>query len=169
MNHYIRLKYNVPLDVYRYQAIDSIERYIYSELDEFQCLPRDDKVDEFINSCFGKDDHQKDVYLMVRLTDEQAMKTAADRSEFKHADPVKIKKEERKALRKISKRKRSTSEEDDFVHKKIKDCRCPICLEDMESKKNITLDCDCVFHYTCIKKWLGCKKVCPTCEKSIDI
>lgn len=168
MNHYIRLTYKVPLVVYRYQAIDSIETFIYSELDEFQCLPRDEKVNEFIDNCFGKEEHHKDINLMVRLTDEQAMKTAADRSEFKHADPVKIKKEERKALRKISKRKRSISE-DEPVHKKIKDCRCPICLEDIQSKKNITLECDCVFHYVCIKKWLGCKKTCPTCAKSIDI
>ena len=58
--------------------------------------------------------------------------------------PVKIKKEEKKALRKISKRKRSNSE-DEPVHKKIKDCRCPICLEDMDTKKNVTLDCDCVY------------------------
>ena len=169
MNHYIKVSYKVPSEVYRYHAIDIIERYIYSELEEFECLPRDEKVSEFIDSCFGKNDDRKVVYLMVRLTDEQAMKTAADRSEFKHADPVKIKKEERKALRKMSKRKRSTSEGDDNVHKKIKDCRCAICLEDMNCKRNITLECDCVFHYSCIKKWLGCKKVCPTCGKSIDI
>ena len=93
---------------------------------------------------------------------------SSDRSEFKHPEPEKRKKEERKALRKISKRKRSSSE-DEPVHKKTKNCRCPICLEDMDSKKNITLDCDCVFHYVCIKKWFGCKKVCPTCEIPVKL
>ncbi len=42
-------------------------------------------------------------------------------------------------------------------------------LEDMDSKKNITLECDCVFHYTCIKKWFRLKKVCPTCETPVEL
>tara|TARA_Y100001936_G_C15707151_1_gene474035 strand:- start:132 stop:509 length:378 start_codon:yes stop_codon:yes gene_type:complete len=121
-----------------------------------------------INNLFGKHGMMKEIHLMVRLTDEQAIKTAADRSEFKHPEPEKMKKTEKRKLRKISKRKRSCSS-DDTVHKKLKDSRCSICLEDMSSKKNITLECDCVFHYQCIKKWLSCKKVCPLCEKSVDI
>lgn len=168
MNHYIRLEYKIPVKIYRYEAMDSIERFIYSQLDEFKCLPRDDKVKKHIEDCFGKNEELTKIYLMIRLTDEQAIKTASDRSEFKHPEPVKMKKKEKKALRKISKRKRSNSE-DEPVHKKIKDCRCPICLEDMDSKKNITLDCDCVFHYVCIKKWFGCKMVCPTCETPVKL
>ena len=68
----------------------------------------------------------------------------------------------------MSKRKRSNSE-DETVHKKLKESRCPICLEDMDTKKNVTLDCDCVFHYSCIKKWLGCKKICPICAVSVEL
>ena len=169
MHHYIRLTYKVPTLVYRYHAMDRIERFIYSQLDEFKCLPRDDRVVDYIRELYGKETDNKDIYIMIRMTDEQAMKTAADRSEYKHPEPVRMKKEEKRALRKMSKRKRSQSEDAEPVHKKIKECRCPICLEDIDSKKNITLECDCVFHYTCIKKWFQLKKVCPTCETPVKL
>ena len=107
--------------------------------------------------------------LMIRLTDEEALQSASDRSDYHHPTPVKIDKSEKKNLRKMSKRKRSMSEDETArVHKKRKDSRCPICLEDTDTKKNVTLECDCVFHYACIKRWLGCKKVCPTCEKEVN-
>lgn len=168
MIHYVHLSYTVPGMISRYVAMDTIEEYVYIHLDEFGCLPRDERVTTHLKQVFGSADEKKNIHVMIRLSDEQAMKTAADRSEFKHPEPNKMKKAEKRKLRKISKRKRSCSS-DDTVHKKLKDSRCSICLEDMSSKKNITLECDCVFHYQCIKKWLSCKKVCPLCEKSVDI
>ena len=169
MHHYVRLSYKVPTIIYRYHAMDRIEHFIYSQLDEFKCLPRDEMVIEFINDLYGKETETKDIYIMIRLTDEQAVKTAADRSEYKHPEPVKLDKKEKKKLRKMSKRKRSQSEDSEPVHKKLKECRCAICLEDMDTKKNITLECDCVFHYTCIKKWFRVKKTCPTCETPVKL
>lgn len=167
MYHYMYLSYRVPRETGRYDAMERIERYVYDHLDEFGCLPRDDTVTTYIGSW----DEQGDpivLNLMIRLTDAQAIKTASDRSEFKHPEPDKMDKKSKKRLRSMSKRKRSMSE-DEPVHKKLKECRCPICLEDMDSKKNITLECNCVFHYTCIKKWLSCKKICPTCETAVKI
>ena len=168
MAHYMYLSYNIPEEVQRYEGVDAIEAFLYRRLREFGCLPRDESVIRFVDRCFGKKEKKKQIQIMIRLTDAEAVKTASDRSEFKHPEPTKIKREERKALRKISKRKRSSSE-DSTVHKKIKDSRCPICLEDMDTKRNITLECDCVFHYKCINKWLSCKKVCPTCGKSVNL
>lgn len=166
--HYIYLTHKVPQFIDYYYAMGTIEDFIYNHLDEFGCIPREDSIKEMIMERFGKEGRRRTLNLMIRLTDEQAVKTASDRSEYHHPSPVKIDKSAKKKLRKISKRKRSCSEEEP-VHKKLKDSRCPICLDDMDTKKNITLDCNCVFHYTCIKKWLGVKKVCPTCECKIDV
>lgn len=166
--HYIYLTYKVPASVKRYYAIETVEEFIYDHLNEFGCLPRDENVKKMTEIKFGINFPKTKLNLMIRLTDEQAIKSASDRSEYHHPSPVKIDTSEKKNLRKMSKRKRSMSE-DEPVHKKRKDCRCPICLEDMDTKKNITLECDCVFHYACIKRWLGCKKVCPTCEKEVNI
>ena len=106
---------------------------------------------------------------MVRLTDEQAVKTAADRSEYQHPKPVKMKSKEKKRLKQISKRKRTESGTTNIVHKKMKDCRCLICLEDIDSKQTVTLNCNCVFHYKCIKTWFAHKRICPVCEVTIDL
>lgn len=166
MYHYMYLSYRVPNKIDRIRAINRLEGFIYSHLDEFGCLPRDDSIKTHISEWSELSNDSIVINLMVQLTDAQAIKTASDRSEFKHPDPKDIDRKTKRKLRKISKRKRSESE-DEPVHKKIKECRCPICLEDIDTKKNITLSCDCVFHYTCIKKWLSCKKICPTCGTAV--
>ena len=166
MHHYIFLECKYPEFIDRLVIVRHVEHFVYNHLDEFGCLPRDERISKYVNDRFGKD-KTATLNFMVQMTDAQAMKTAADRSEFKHPDPGKMNKKEKKALRKASKRKRSESDEP--VHKRLKDCRCPICLEDMDSKKNITLECGCDFHYTCIKKWLSVKKICPTCETIVKI
>ena len=141
MYHYMYLSYRIPKSMHRYEAMDRIESFIYSHLNEFGCLPRDNNINDYILNNFGKYKDLTHLNIMVRLTDDQAIKTASDRSEFKHPEPEKIDTKAKKSLRKISKRKRSQSE-DEPVNKKLKECRCPICLEDMDKKKNITLECD---------------------------
>lgn len=168
MYHYMYITYRIPKKIDRYRAIARLEGYIYSHLDEFGCLPRDDVVKKYIREWDETTGRLTSINLMIQLTDDQAVLTASDRSEFKHPEPNKIDKGKKKRLRQISKRKRSESVEEP-VHKKLKECRCPICLEDMDTKKNITLECNCVFHYTCIKKWLSCKSVCPTCETIVEL
>jgi hypothetical protein len=167
--HYIYLSYKVPRSSMRFHyGADVVEEFIYDHLREFGCLPRDDNVNKMIKERFNNKHVDTKINLMIRMTDDEAMKSASDRSEYHHPTPEKIDKATKHKLRKVSKRKRSMSE-DDTPRKKLKDSRCPICLEDMDTKKNITLECDCVFHYSCIKKWLGCKKVCPTCETAVSV
>lgn len=166
MHHYIFIECKYPREKDKYSVIKHVEQFVYRHLDEFGCLPRDDRLQKYIKREFGKEINGI-LTFMVQMTDEQAIKTAADRSEYKHPDSNKINKSEKRALRRVSKRKRSES--DETVHKRLKDCRCPICLEDMDTKKNITMECNCVFHYSCIKKALSYKKVCPTCGTTVKI
>ena len=85
------------------------------------------------------------------------MKTASIRAEWKPLEPtVELDKSERKALRRMSKRKR-----------KCEDKQCPICLDTCE--KPTTISCDHTFCYSCIKRWMGIKRNCPVCDKVIDI
>jgi len=165
MYHYIRLDYDVPSTLHRFEAIDFLETYIYGHLEEFGCLPRDDTVASTVLREFGSDEDYTRIALMVRMTDEEAIKTAGDRSEFHHVAPSGICKGQKKALRKMSKRKRSESE--DMCIKKIKREDCPICLEGLEQRKNVTLNCDHMFHYRCITKWLSIRKTCPVCHADV--
>lgn len=170
MNHYIRLAYKVPERINVARAMDTIEAYIYTQLGEFGCLPRDESVLGHIKSRYhaSASERSTKLHLMIRLTDEEAIATAADRSEFKHADKNDINVSERQELRKISKRKRSDSEHE-VQEKKIKQSICHICLDALEKKKNVTLECEHLFHYKCIKTWLGYKKTCPTCHSNVNL
>ena len=173
MYHYIRLTYDVPSFIRRFQAIDLLENYIYDHLEEFGCLPRDENVNKMIRESFCSNSstrHEKEyvhINLMIRMTDEEAVKTAGDRSEFQHASPTDMDKSEKRALRKISKRKRAESSEGES--KKMKSDDCLICLDELGERKTTTLDCDHAFHYRCIKRWLSIKKVCPVCNAIVDI
>lgn len=174
MNHYIRLCYKVPEYTRTMEAMDVLEDYIYTHLNEFGCLPRDERVRAHIKNMYRGRPVSNKIYLMIRMTDEEAIATAADRSEYKHPEKDDIKVSERKALRKISKRKRSDSdpvkcEEKKKSEKKMKQSKCQICLDELDKKKNVTLECEHEFHYKCIKTWLGYKKSCPTCNQSVDL
>jgi hypothetical protein len=173
MYHYIRLTYDVPSFIRRFQAIDLLENYIYDHLEEFGCLPRDENVNKMIRESFSTEAHEKEnvhIHLMIRMTDEEAVKTAGDRSEFQHASPTDMDKSEKRALRKISKRKRAESTDGDSNDsKKMKRGDCLICLDELGDRKTTTLDCDHIFHYRCIKRWLSIKKVCPVCNTVVDI
>lgn len=169
MNHYVRVSYRVPAYIDVIDAMDMVEDFIYSHLQEFGCLPRDDRVKEHIFSVFDEElgDSTK-LHLMIRLTDEEAVATAADRSEYKHPDRKKIKHNEKKVLRKMCKRKRS-SQEDGTTGKQLKQAKCQICLDEIDIRRSVTLPCEHVFHYNCMKKWLGYKKVCPTCHVAVNL
>lgn len=169
MNHYIRLAYKVPEHISVARAMNAIESYIYAQLGEFGCLPRDENVRTHIKSLYhGTRGRCTKLHLMIRLSDEEAVATAADRSEFKHAEKDEINASERQELRKISKRKRSDSEHE-VQEKKIRQSICHICLDALEKKKNVTLECEHLFHYKCIKTWLGYKKTCPVCHHNVDL
>lgn len=50
----------------------------------------------------------------------------------------------------------------------IKNCdRCVICCEQIKTGKK--LDCNHIFHFSCIVKWLKYKNVCPICRAVIRI
>ena len=168
MNHYVRVSYRVPAYIDVLDAMDMIEDFVYSHLQEFGCLPRDDMVKDHIFSIFDDDfgDTTK-LHLMIQLTDEEAVATAADRSEYKHPECEKMKQKEKKVLRKMCKRKRLDS--DATPCKVLKQTKCNICLEEIDARRNVTLPCEHQFHYACIKKWLGYKKVCPTCHVPVKL
>lgn len=41
---------------------------------------------------------------------------------------------------------------------------CSICLLSLTNSKNKKLQCNHVFHYDCIEKWLNIKNICPLCR-----
>ena len=50
----------------------------------------------------------------------------------------------------------------------IDDSCCPICLEEYDNnKKIIKLNCNHIFHESCIKEWFVEKDNCPNCRKII--
>lgn len=163
MYHYIYLTYSVPAVLDRVEAVETIENLIYPHVSEFKCLPRDDYVNSCILDKYGHcaSDECVDVNVMIKLTDEEALNSVGDRSEFQHAAPTSIEKKERKSLRNMSKRKRAESTDEDV--KKIKRSDCHICLFDVGTRKSITLKCNHTFHDNCIVKWLSIKKICPVC------
>lgn len=50
----------------------------------------------------------------------------------------------------------------------VDDLTCPICLKVYKNKSAVVKseDCDHVFHYKCLKKWLEYKPSCPICRKT---
>lgn len=160
--HYMRLRYKIPATTSSFEATAGIKFFIYDHLEEFKCLPKDESINDFIKTTYKQEEECKLLYIMVRLTDEEAVKTACDRSEFKHSSE-KLKKSEKDALKKKRKRGDSESSGD----RKRKTQSCSICLNAI--RKETVLDCGCAFHYTCIKKWMECKKKCPTCLKPVKL
>ena len=53
MFHYFRLNYRIPIDLNPSRALEKIKYFIYRQLDEFKCLPRDETVNKFILSNFA--------------------------------------------------------------------------------------------------------------------
>ena len=49
-----------------------------------------------------------------------------------------------------------------------KECRCPICLEELVSGEVLRcLPCKHQFHRDCVDRWLTQKATCPICQQSL--
>jgi hypothetical protein len=51
---------------------------------------------------------------------------------------------------------------------KIDVIECPICLIDLEEYETIKLECNHVFHISCIEEWCNKDKSCPYCRNIIE-
>jgi len=148
---------NIPSDMPMHIGRHIMRSHVQPVLEEFgYVLPDDDlqqKLNRIYNGC------TKECSLSVFLTDDEAIKTASVRAEWKPLDTtVALDKTERKALRKMSKRKRSSESHTP---------ECHICL--YTCKTTTTLECDHSFCYKCIKKWCGIKRSCPVCDTEINV
>lgn len=142
-----------------------VRRFILPVLDEFGYVPPEPDIQNHMNEHFHVDGEQKELCMAFYLTDEEAMKTASIRAEWKPREETPLDKYERKALRKMSKkrkRKRTTASTASTAT-----TACPICLE--TCTKPITINCDHTFCYDCIRKWIGIKRNCPVCHEEINV
>ncbi len=163
MSHFLQLEYYIPSTTCKDEAVAVIDDFIQESLDEFGCLPRDSTVMNFVVNKFGKGS-EKSIVIMKVLTDNQLMSSVCDRSEFKHPDTVKLSRKQKRKLKDISQTKVGGTRK---RRKKFPKYTCTICLESIERRKLLVLQCNCKYHYKCIKKWLGCKKECPTCQEKV--
>lgn len=151
--HCCVIKCRIPQGMSLYYGKHIIETIVYPTLDEFgYVLPEADiqqKIEEQYDQC------EKQCTIAVFLNDEEAMKTACIRAEWKPLEASNtLNKKEKKALRTMRKRKRSEEP-------------CHICLEDC--KKPTTMECEHTFCYKCIEKWMAIKRKCPVCDKDINV
>lgn len=52
--------------------------------------------------------------------------------------------------------------------KELKNDGCAICLSDFVEKEDlIKLNCEHIFHWTCAKRWLMQKRLCPLCQRNV--
>lgn len=49
------------------------------------------------------------------------------------------------------------------------DVECPICFEDIKSKKIFTATCIHTYHIDCIREWISHNPSCPCCRKKLNI
>ena len=167
--HFVGVDFALPRRASRYEALPPVENFVYEQLAEFGCLPRTEVVQTFIDETYGASQRTRRVRIMVCLTDEEAIATAGDRSEYKHADVEEISQDTRRGLRKIcTKRKRERKREPE-CEPECEPEACPICLDEIGTRRRVDLECKHSFHYTCLKKWLGVKMICPTCQSAVSL
>lgn len=148
--HYCVIKCKLPEHYTILMGKRALKDIVDPTLDEFgYVMPEPDiqqKMD-LLGEC------TKEYEFGMLLTEEEAIKTACIRAEWKPLEPsVKLNKTEKKVLRSM-KRKRSGD--------------CAICLD---AAKNITTTpCGHDFCYKCLKQWLGIKRECPVCQKPINV
>ena len=168
--HFVGVDFALPRRASRYDALPLVEDFVYEQLAEFGCLPRGDVVQQFIDQTFETSRRTRRVRIMVCLTDEEAIATAGDRSEYKHAEVEEISQETRRELKKIctkrEPRKRKRESYDEPVGRET--AICPICLDEIGTRRRVDLKCKHTFHYSCLKKWLGVKMTCPTCQSAVS-
>lgn len=52
----------------------------------------------------------------------------------------------------------------------VRDSKCSICQEEYEGEDELgALNCGHAFHMSCIKEWLGQKKICPFCKTEVAV
>lgn len=148
----------IPSDMPDDIGANVIKSFIYPTLNEFGYVLPESDIQCKINSRFG--DTDKDLSVSIFLDDNEAIKTASIRAEWKPLETTKsLNSSERKALKRMSsKKKRRITEITN---------NCPICMD--TCKRPITVECDHTFCYECIKKWMGIKRQCPVCDKSINV
>lgn len=146
----------IPRDMPSDIGADIIKSFVYPTLNEFGYVLPEPEIQRKINRRFG--DTDKELSISIFLDDGEAMKTASIRAEWKPLETTKsLDSSERKALRRMSRKRRIDEITND----------CPICMD--KCKRPITVECDHTFCYECIKKWMGIKRQCPVCDKSINV
>lgn len=148
--HYCVIKCKIPEHYSAFMGKRVLKRIVDTTLDEFGYLMPEEQIQEELNQL---GECTKDHEFSILLTEEEAIKTACIRAEWKPLEPTaKLNKDERKTLKSM-KRKRSGD--------------CGICLE---TTNNITrTKCKHDFCYKCLKKWLAIKRECPVCQEPINV
>ena len=146
----------IPEDMSIYYGKQLIKSLVYPTLDEFGYVLPEGDLQQKINT--RHEECTKGCSFSIFLDDNEAIKTASIRAEWKPLDTtMELDNKERKALRRMSrKRPRSESVE-----------ACPICL--MDCDRPTTVECEHTFCYTCIRKWMGIKRQCPVCDTKINV
>lgn len=130
-----------------------IQTIVYPTLEEFGYIPPESDIQQKLERRFRN--CTKTCKIAIFLNDDEAMKTASIRAEWKPLEASNtLNPSEKRELRKM--RKRTRSEEP-----------CHICLE--ECKRPTTMECDHTFCYRCIEKWMEIKRQCPVCDKKINV
>lgn len=138
-----------------YYGKQLLKSYVYPTLDEFGYILPEGDIQHKINRRYT--DCSKECSFSIFLDDNEAIKTASIRAEWKPLDTtVALDSTERKALRRMS-RKRSRSVEES----------CHICLDTCDNPT--TVECEHTFCYSCIKQWMGIKRQCPVCDEPINV
>ncbi len=151
--HCCVISVKIPNDMSNRYGRRVIMDLVYPVLDEFGYILPDGDIQDKIKARYSIE-CTKIVEITMLLTEEEAVKTACIRAEWKPLETtVPLDKKERRALRRLKKRGRESS--------------CHICLEPCKSPT--TVDCEHTFCYKCIKKWLGIKRTCPVCSKTINV
>ena len=151
--HCCILKCTFPPYISIYRARDLVLRFIEPILEEFNYVPPDKEVQDYIVKYFGSDcSFTREIKTPMYLSEDQAIKTACVRAEWKPFDSTqKLDKKEKKSL----KRRRCDSSTE-----------CAICLYECED--GVRLNCEHDFCYKCIKQWLSIKRTCPVCDADVN-
>ena len=151
--HCCILKCTFPQYISSYRAREMVVDFVEPVLEEFNYLPPEKEVQDYIVKYFGSDcSLTKEIKTCMYLSEAQAIKSACVRAEWKPFDSTqKLDKKEKKSL----KRRRCDSS-----------MECAICLYECED--SVRLNCDHDFCYKCIKQWLSIKRKCPVCDADVN-
>ena len=145
----------IPIDMPVMIGKRILRAYIMPVLEEFGYIQPEPDIQKHMNDRVGPVEETKTLCMAFYVTDEEAVKTACIRAEWKPRECTPLDKTERRALRKMSRKRQRTND------------NCPICLE--ECTKPTTVICDHTFCYDCIKHWMGIKRNCPVCDTEISV